>query len=1140
MKARLLRPAALAVVVALTACGGAEERKAEHLKKAIGLYEQSNPDKAALEFKNVLQIDPKSAQPYYYLGRIEEDKKNYQQAFGYLQKAVELDPNYRDAQLRLAKYLLMGRDIDKAQAMLAPVAQERPADFDVRMLQVAIANAKGDHAGAIASLQAMVAEKPSNAEPYAVLALLLAQQSKVGEAEDVLKSGLATNPKSTELMLALIRFYDQLNRPEQVEQALKSLIAAEPDKLPHRVALYQFYAKQNRWGEAEAALRTATKDFPDNLQTVLAIAEFYGRRGDPARAESELRAGLTAHPKALELHTALATLLERGKKPEQAEQLLKDFIAGSDDDTVTLKAKVALAELLARHERPKESEELVDAVLKENPSDRQALLTKGRLALLRKNPQDAIAAFRSILKDQPDATDVLTLLASAFQMDGKPTLVQENLERAVKAKPEDFALRRNLLQFLVQQKNLSLAMDQVNDYLKGQPNDIEALSMKADLLARNQQGAALETALNEMKVKFPTQPVGPFRLGSLYQSRGQHEAALAEFDTALQRAPGAYEPLKALVTELLEQKHPDQALARLTKTLADNPNNTGAHQLLGSLHLTLGRAEEGLAELNKAIALTPTWLPPYLTLGAYYEKDGKLDEALAVYQKAQAVAGEDLEAKLGLDIAMANALERSRKPDQAEKIYRDFIAKAETRPEAAKARLALAEFLGRAHRTADAKAVVGEILAADPRNLQALLTQGKLAMAEKKAPEAVTAFQAALELQPEMTEALTLLAAAQQQGGETGKVQQTLEQAVKASPADFTTRRNLVQLLLQQNNPAQALAQAEDYLKVRPGSLDGLNLKAELLALNKQNDAAVAVLQEIRRLYPDNAAAALRLGSYYLNTKAYDKALAEYGTARRISGNAYEAVLGEVTVHMEMHKPDKALALIKKILADNPKHPGAYQVLSAVQFSQKHSDEGIQALNKAIELKPDWMLPYANLGGYYEKQGQTESALAVYRKALGVAPTDITMQLSVARVYENSNQHDKAIEQYETILKSAPDNLLAINNLASLLSMAPDQGGNLNRALELAKRLDASDEPAFRDTLAWLYHLTGDTSKAVPLQAQAVEKSPQTAIFQYHLGMMYAKQGDKAKAREHLGKALEGKAEFVGIEEAKAALKGLN
>jgi tetratricopeptide (TPR) repeat protein len=533
-------------------------------------------------------------------------------------------------------------------------------------------------------------------------------------------------------------------------------------------------------------------------------------------------------------------------------------------------------------------------------------------------------------------------------------------------------------------------------------------------------------------------------------------------------------------------------------------------------------------------------LPPYLSLGAHYEKSGRLDDALAVYQKAQTVAGEELDARLGLDIAMANAVERAGKPDQAEKIYRDFIAKAETRPEAAKARLALAEFLGRARRTADAQAVIGEVLAQDPRDLQALVTKGKLAMAAKNAPEAIAAFRSALEVQPESGEVLTLLAAAQQAGGDTGEVQETLEQAVRATPGDFTARRNLVQLLLQQKNLAQALAQADDYLKVRPGSLDGLNLKAELLAMDKQNDAAVEVLQEIRRRYPDNVAAALRLGSYHLNTKAYDKALAEYGAARQISGNAYEPVLGEVSVHMEMKKPDKAQALVKKILAENPKHPGAYQVLSAVHFYQNHADEGIKALNQAIELKPDWMLPYANLGAYYEKQGQAESALAVYRKALGVAPADISMQLSVARVYENTNQHGKAIEQYETILKTAPDNLLAINNLASLLSMAPERADDLNRALELAKRLESSEEPALRDTLAWLYYLTGDLGKAVPLQTQAVEKSPQTPIFRYHLGMMYAKQGDTAKAKEHLGKALEGKADFVGIEEARTTLKGLN
>ena len=60
----------------LSACGGKEERKAKYLEKGKSYLAEKNYDKAKIEFKNVLQIDPKDANGYLFLGQIEEKQKN--------------------------------------------------------------------------------------------------------------------------------------------------------------------------------------------------------------------------------------------------------------------------------------------------------------------------------------------------------------------------------------------------------------------------------------------------------------------------------------------------------------------------------------------------------------------------------------------------------------------------------------------------------------------------------------------------------------------------------------------------------------------------------------------------------------------------------------------------------------------------------------------------------------------------------------------------------------------------------------------------------------------------------------------------------------------------------------------------------
>ena len=54
----------LAASLGLSGCGSKAERTAEHLKKAREFYTEADYDKARVESKNVLQLDPKSADGY--------------------------------------------------------------------------------------------------------------------------------------------------------------------------------------------------------------------------------------------------------------------------------------------------------------------------------------------------------------------------------------------------------------------------------------------------------------------------------------------------------------------------------------------------------------------------------------------------------------------------------------------------------------------------------------------------------------------------------------------------------------------------------------------------------------------------------------------------------------------------------------------------------------------------------------------------------------------------------------------------------------------------------------------------------------------------------------------------------------------
>ena len=59
------------------------------------------------------------------------------------------------------------------------------------------------------------------------------------------------------------------------------------------------------------------------------------------------------------------------------------------------------------------------------------------------------------------------------------------------------------------------------------------------------------------------------------------------------------------------------------------------------------------------------------------------------------------------------------------------------------------------------------------------------------------------------------------------------------------------------------------------------------------------------------------------------------------------------------------------------------------------------------------------------------------------------------------------------------------------------------------------------DTLAWIYYKKDLPRLAVPLLEDAIAKDPRRATYHAHLGLVYAKAGDKARAKASLTRALE-------------------
>lgn len=669
-----MKKLALVILLAsLAACGGAEDRKAAYMEKGQALYDAGDYDKARLEFKNVLQIDPKDIPSRYMLAQTLEKLQDWRGAAGHYLGIIEADPTHREALARMGQIYLLGRNTEEAKKLADKLLKLDPKDPDGLTLEAGIKALNKDIDGALADVEAALQAKPGHVNASALAASLYLQTNKPDESIATLKAALDKDPKNTTVQALLARVYTQVGKKDEAEKLFRDIVAAEPEVLGHRLRLAQFLAEQKKNDEAEAVLAKAAEEIkepPKDANTAkLSLVEFQAKTVSGDKAIGTLKGMVDKDPKNFELRTALAKLYEAANKPEEAKATYQAIIDDEPEPNSpqALSAKTRKAMVMAKTGDKAGAGTLVAEVLKENPRDQDALVLRGSLALDAGDPGAAIADYRSALKDSPNNPDISRLLARAHQANKEPQLAIDTLLKAAEANPAALQLRGDLANLYSQQQNLDAVIGQLDEVLKQDPDNRPALEGKfKTYVYQKKWDKAMEVA-EQLKQILPSDPIGFYYAGLVMQAQNKLPESIEQFESALAVSPDAVQPLSQLVKSHLAMGKRDVAEKRLAEVIERNPKNFVAQNLLGELQLTSKRYEEAKKSFETALATNDKWAILYRNLAtakialkdeegaiktmeegiektggssllvtglaSYLEKAGKLDQAIAQYDK---------------------------------------------------------------------------------------------------------------------------------------------------------------------------------------------------------------------------------------------------------------------------------------------------------------------------------------------------------------------------------------------------------------------------------------------------------------------------------------------------------------------------
>jgi len=764
-------------------------------------------------------------------------------------------------------------------------------------------------------------------------------------------------------------------------------------------------------------------------------------------------------------------------------------------------------------------------------------MEKGKAFYAQKNFEKARVEFRNALQIAPNDSEARYENGLVDEKLGNPREAAQFYQGAIDSNADNVPARAALGRLYLFAGAPDRAMEVIKPSLVKHPDDASLLTVRAAARVQlKDPDAALADAERAVQLA-PASEDAIAVLAGIYKSRNDTDKARLLLENAIKQVPGTVDLRLALVqlyASLGQDQYP-KIEALLIELVRQNPEDKAHRLRLAQFYVRLNHADEAERVLREGIKALP---------GDHDLKVALIDFLAA--RRGRDVAAKELDAMIaadprdyGMRLAQAQFYEQGKQYPQAEATYRQIIAAAELDPPGITACDRLAALKIQNNDAPGAQKLLAEVLAKNPRDNDALILRGNLALAQKDPKAAIADLRSVLRDQPNAIGVMRTLARAHLANGEPALAEETMRRAVDANPKDAGARLDLAQLLAELGKPEQAKPIIDELVKQQPDNMAALQTQFKVAATTGDDSEAQAAADAMVATHPKSALGYFEQGEVAENARRPDDAIRLYSTALSLQPEASEPLEALAGLLVKLKRTPEALKRLDAVAAQFPTVPIALNIKGEILLSTQHAADAETAFTAAIERQPKWWVPYRGLALAQAANRDNAAAVATLRGAMDKVQQPQPLRLELASLFERLGKTDDAIQVYEDELHTNPQADAAANNLAMLLITYKKDPQSLDRAKTLSARFAGSANAAFLDTYGWVLYKNGESAAAIAALQTALSKAPDSPISLYHLGMAQASAGQDDAARDSLARSLRSGRTFSGMDEAKATLEKL-
>jgi tetratricopeptide (TPR) repeat protein len=335
---------------------------------------------------------------------------------------------------------------------------------------------------------------------------------------------------------------------------------------------------------------------------------------------------------------------------------------------------------------------------------------------------------------------------------------------------------------------------------------------------------------------------------------------------------------------------------------------------------------------------------------------------------------------------------------------------------------------------------------------------------------------------------------------------------------------NLGTCYQRERRPADALREAELYIKAKPQDVKGHTLACDALIDAKNYPRALSECQSAERLDQVNGAIKGKIGRVYLGMKNYQGAvtyLEQAVAAGKAAGQPKdpEILAAMAEAYSANHAPKEKLSSIADELA-TVHDPKSLAAAGQVYFLAGNDDRAATVLQSALTAEPNngvartTMVKVLNRrAGSAVEKSEIGSAYQMLSDAVKLAPEDLMTNRNLGLVLLLAKKYSEAEVVLGRSLKKVPNDMV-VNRMLGRAQLAQHKTSaamaTYEKAAQLALRTRGPDLAAIYTELGPMYVDGGKLDQAVTVLETAVKEAgatPMTTVAQRNLSIAYFQRG---------------------------------